>query len=66
MELDDLPKEKLKELIHEVTDDVADDENVDDGDDNLVKEKLKELIYSCSYINITPKLHVDSSFFGNS
>ena len=38
MELDDLPKEKLKELIHEVTDDVEDDENLDYGDENLVDD----------------------------
>ena len=38
MELDDLPKEKLKELIHEVTDDIEDDENLDYGDENLVDD----------------------------
>ena len=38
MELDDLPKEKLKELIHEVTDDVDDDEMRDYGDENLVDD----------------------------
>ena len=38
MELDDLPKEKLKELIHEVTDDIQDDENLDYGDENLVDD----------------------------
>ena len=38
MELDDLPKEKLKELIHEVTDDIDDDEMRDYGDENLVDD----------------------------
>ena len=38
MELDDLPKEKLKELIHEVTDDIEGDENLDYGDENLVDD----------------------------
>ena len=38
MELDDLPKEKLKELIHEVTDDIDDDEMRDYGGENLVDD----------------------------
>ena len=39
MELDDLPKEKLKELIHEV--DLDPDDNDDDGDDNDDDDLLK-------------------------
>ena len=40
MELDDLPKEKLKELIHEVTDDIDDDEMRDYGDESLVDDDV--------------------------
>ena len=41
MELDDLPKEKLKELIHEVDLDPDDDDDDDDGDDNDDDDLLK-------------------------